>query len=795
MLIYGLYAGTAYPEAVLTSKAYVDNKVPAYNSATESQSLLTDTTTTGTIAKRAIFTDGTTYVAGTHATQIPTMGAVMSAISSGVSAGIDTLSWTSTETTAANAYSTTFDGTTGNWPAADGLKLVNGTALGTALSLKQNIIPAHASTTTDFVITDSTTDGVIAKRAVLGRPFRESTFSSVAGKIARGAAFDGASPTILAPYPVGWGFANQQEAEDSIVTTGMLNAAFGDIWPFITNRQAKLSANDSTTYPDGSIVTYGTLGTPGTVGIATAPTYDANDQLTNGNWVPTMGAVMSAISSATPTLPTGTAGNVVTYDTNGNIGGSVATYDASGTYTPATDAGKIATAAAVETKQSKIPASTNGYLATHSGSEGTFGTPVNPATFQTAITTGMVDFNDGVADLPAITTYDTTGGLVANKIGILDYETIAHDERYLGMYNSTNSYGAEMDNYVPTVRAVAEGLHDVESMIAPLPWNTAEQNATGAYSTTFANSGTNVWPTADAGKVVKSQTFANAMATKQNKIGVEDDDLILGQQGVTGMRAVLAPTDTAGIVNQIGLWDADGGDPESWDLDSAYGDADERQLIARSIPTVGAVEVGLNSLKDQIDDIDIPDISNLQTKIAASSWRDANNTVIPGVVVSSGTSGVVNQRLLLDKPDNLRDEALTNLVLNNNSNGIKNDINSSTVVGLDVRKSIPTLMMTTAIANAAADQKQSKITGHASGAADALLTDSTTDGVVQKRTIFTDGTTYVAGTHANQIPTMGAVMSAISGGTTALPWATAEQNATGAYNTTFADSMYGQRRM
>ena len=150
---------------IVTSKAYVDNKVPAYASG-GSASLLTDTDTTGTIAKRAIFTDGTTYVAGTHANQIPTMGAVMSAISSGVSAGIDTLSWTSTETTAANAYSTTFDGTTGNWPAADGAKLINGTALGTALSLKQNIIPAYASGGSASLLTDSATNGTVNKVAI-----------------------------------------------------------------------------------------------------------------------------------------------------------------------------------------------------------------------------------------------------------------------------------------------------------------------------------------------------------------------------------------------------------------------------------------------------------------------------------------------------------------------------------------------------------------------------------------------------------------------------------------------------
>ena len=70
--------------------------------------------------------------------------------------------------------------------------------------------------------------------------------------------------------------------------------------------------------------------------------------------IPTMGAVMAAISNNQVTLPTGTAGNVVTYNAQGNIGGSVATYNGSGTYNASTDAGKIATAAAVETKQNKM---------------------------------------------------------------------------------------------------------------------------------------------------------------------------------------------------------------------------------------------------------------------------------------------------------------------------------------------------------------------------------------------------------------------------------------------------------
>ena len=69
--------------------------------------------------------------------------------------------------------------------------------------------------------------------------------------------------------------------------------------------------------------------------------------------IPTVGAMMTAISNNQVTLPTGTPGNVVTYNAQGNIGGSVATYDGSGTYNAGTDAGKIATAAAVNTRQAK----------------------------------------------------------------------------------------------------------------------------------------------------------------------------------------------------------------------------------------------------------------------------------------------------------------------------------------------------------------------------------------------------------------------------------------------------------
>ena len=89
-------------------------------------------------------------------------------------------------------------------------------------------------------------------------------------------------------------------------------------------------------------------------------------------------------------------------------------------------------------------------------------------TKQDKITTGNIIFYDdpegteGDIYVPGLVAYDPqTSALSGNKIGILDQETIENDEGDLDMYN-TNEYGDEMDNFVPTVRAVADGLTRLE---------------------------------------------------------------------------------------------------------------------------------------------------------------------------------------------------------------------------------------------------------------------------------------------------------------------------------------------
>ena len=83
---------------------------------------------------------------------------------------------------------------------------------------------------------------------------------------------------------------------------------------------------------------------------------------------------------------------------------------------------------------------------------------------QDKITTAEVGMNG--FDLPALVSYDTTNGLVGNRIGILDQETVADDELYLSIYNDLNYPDGEMDNYVPTVRAVVHGLNNKQDAIS-----------------------------------------------------------------------------------------------------------------------------------------------------------------------------------------------------------------------------------------------------------------------------------------------------------------------------------------
>ena len=228
-------------------------------------------------------------------------------------------------------------------------------------------------------------------------------------------------------------------------------------------------------------------------------------------------------------------------------------------------------------------------------------------TKQDIIQTGNILFYDDVGTeydlyVPGLVAYDSsTGSLKGNQIGILDQETIAGDEGSLVMYNSSN-YGAEMDNFVPTVYAVANALQSV--YWSPLIWDgTKHPSAINAYSVTFGNASTN-WPNANQNQLVNGPTFANALALKQNKITTglvtfhepeEDVDytvpaLVSYGTGTNNADGVLG--------NKIGIL----GSNESWGgLDSwqflDISDDSESAYLDNFVPTVRAVASAIQQLQ------------------------------------------------------------------------------------------------------------------------------------------------------------------------------------------------------
>ena len=172
-------------------------------------------------------------------------------------------------------------------------------------------------------------------------------------------------------------------------------------------------------------------------------------------------------------------------------------------------------------------------------------------TKQDIIQTGNVLFYDGGGNdsdvyLPGLVAYDsTTQSLKGNKIGILDYETILNDEGSLTFYSEDGGgYGAEMDDFVPTARAVAEALQQLSKVIDPLTWDSAETTSTNAYDITFggdAHPTANAWPRDDKFKLVNTAALAQGLALKQNKIPAGTAGNVVtytGNAGVVGSVAV-----------------------------------------------------------------------------------------------------------------------------------------------------------------------------------------------------------------------------------------------------------------
>ena len=342
-----IVVGGAFADNIVTTKTYVDNKVPAYNSATESQSLLADTTTTGTIAKRAIYSDtAANYDSTTQSAYIPTMGAVMSAIS-------------------ANAPTDVSTHTVNGAPLSNSASYFYGeSSTAAATAQKEVSIPSITSLQTGQII--------------VVKPTATSTAGGGSLKLND---FDA--------YPMWYNGAALTTTTDSIAWSAQIPSVWlfdGSHWRFVAR-----GYDSNTTYSTMSV-------DEGTTGRATAnrvlqaanlkqiiqgtkltglSTSDATavtetDTITTG--IGKLQAQITDVAADIPTLPTGTAGTAVLYDNNGNIGderaiSDAAVYTGSGKSRELSNGANLATITAVETKQNAITPGTNGNLVEYNGAD------------------------------------------------------------------------------------------------------------------------------------------------------------------------------------------------------------------------------------------------------------------------------------------------------------------------------------------------------------------------------------------------------------------------------------------
>ena len=148
-------------------------------------------------------------------------------------------------------------------------------------------------------------------------------------------------------------------------------------------------------------------------------------------------------------------------------------------------------------------------------------------TKQDKITTGNImlyddpDGTEGDISVPGLVAYDPqTSTLSGNKIGILDQDTILDHEGTLFTYGTQGGYGSEMDNFVPTVRAVVESLRildDAKQNNLPAVWT----DPTDAYYTA-STGGQTIDLTATPGRVGHRYITAGGSQPLTQKAGADN---------------------------------------------------------------------------------------------------------------------------------------------------------------------------------------------------------------------------------------------------------------------------------
>ena len=181
------------------------------------------------------------------------------------------------------------------------------------------------------------------------------------------------------------------------------------------------------------------------------------------------------------------------------------------------------------------------------------------ATKQNTITTDKILFHDGKGKetsiyVPAIVATNATGtALNGNTIGVLDYT--ASTQSVNGQnFDLTDYSDQKYDDFIPTVRAVAQALNRIYNYTTnyDLNFNSAETTATNNYSVSFSGQNGN-WPQNDYDKFVKGPALADGLALKQNKIDAGTAGNVVTYTGTAGSvgSVAVASTETYNNQNQL----------------------------------------------------------------------------------------------------------------------------------------------------------------------------------------------------------------------------------------------------
>ena len=251
-------------------------------------------------------------------------------------------------------------------------------------------------------------------------------------------------------------------------------------------------------------------------------------------------------------------------------------------------------------------------------------------------------------------------------------------------------------------------------------------------------------------KTVASKAYVD---TKQDKIPAATEDY----------QSVLVDTDTDGEIGKLMLLTEDYMENQTESF-ASYGVSDNEMA------TAGAIRRELeNNWQQKLPELDLGYTPGVVLMPGTEAGQFTPKFIIPGLDDFISLGDTVDPIFLWRNTDlfggNNNLQAITMAyedAFRLEWNDIIDDNNS---IGL-VDVSEQGLLYSPASLKLVSDvwkESQRTITGHAVNVADSLLTDSTTDGVVQKRAIYNDvAANYTASTQSTHIPTMGAVMSIVN---------------------------------